>query len=275
MDVKPKVFQNKKNIFISIISILTLLIGGYRTIYWSSYYSYFNIDMRYVSASTSWTFNQILSYSLAFSYFIVTFPFVLQVYAAIISKDKKFYSITIMRAVFILCAIYIVSVMMSMVNYSPISDEQMLKKCLIQGIQSFPFICIACVFIYFFLICIYFYRNRMIDDLYEKTSDGTKHINEWIVFRYGVSIIGTLFFVALIICGIGNSRAAQKKDFLVTEDNKYIAMPISSDRYALIEFEETEDSIILFTEKQNFHEINGFPCTRQLFNKETVRIIDN
>ena len=79
------------------------------------------------------------------------------------------------------------------------------------------------------------------------------------------------FFLSISFTSIkGFGDAGLKRDFWVTEDNKYIAMPISDDRYALIEFEEKDNYIFLFTDKRDFHEINDFPCVKKIFSKQTV-----
>ena len=87
------------------------------------------------------------------------------------------------------------------------------------------------------------------------------------------NLTAVFFFVVFImwlVMGFGKSDAREQRTFWVTEDNKHIALPVSEDRYALIDIKEEDDYVILVTGKQNFHESNDFPCVRKTY--QEVRI---
>lgn len=77
-------------------------------------------------------------------------------------------------------------------------------------------------------------------------------------------------FIMWVVMGFGKSDAREQRTFLVTEDNKHIALPVSENRYALIDIKEEDDCVILITGKQNFHESNDFPCTRKTFREVKI-----
>lgn len=271
-DEKPKGFPTIRNgiIFIvSIIPILTLLVGAYRVTYWASYYSYFNIDMKYVSTGISWTFHDIYIISYLWICICASSLCAFRLYATIVLKEKNYLLRAIGRTIILLFFAYVESIFLSMpdgyVKYNS------LKEGLLLGVKIFPLICIVSLLFHSVLIYIFFHGNSIIDSFYYESSvDGKKHISRGSILSIGLVII--MFFCASVFFTStkGYEDAGLKRDFWVTEDNKYIAMPVSDDRYALIEFEEKGDVIFLFTDKRNFHEINDFPCVKKIFSKQTL-----
>lgn len=95
------------------------------------------------------------------------------------------------------------------------------------------------------------------------------------IFRKG--IIASAIASIIIICFFsyyiqtGRLSAYDQKEFLVTEDNKHIAIPVSIDRYAVINAEIRGEDLSLVMGGQDFHSVLDYPCQKRTF--QTVKKI--
>lgn len=324
---------------IAIVSgIIAFFTSTHRSLYLEGYYSYFDIDIKYVSKglyqSITDYFNFFVSGFLVsiVIYFMLILP--LQglypkwehfmkikddksLHPSVVNYIKKQLAIDSIKIfVYITITLFVTCIAQQMIN-APLYDEKGMPYDRTDIIYD-AFITIVnwglLILLGFITVILFYYMSYFINSLialyitdqgmaepqdenssqsniekiYLKLFPNNRHdddfkkrqMDELAIFKQPLYkrhtflfVIAGLIFLGLTYLGDGRSQgikdAHSQREFLVTEDNKHVAIPISESRYALIDIREEGDCLILLTGKQDFHESNDFPCIRKTY--EEVR----
>lgn len=95
-------------------------------------------------------------------------------------------------------------------------------------------------------------------------------------FSKGIIAFSVTSFIIICVFSYyiqtGRLSAYNQKEFLVTEDNKHVAIPVSMDRYAVINAEIRGEDLSLVMGGQDFQSVLDYPCQKRTF--QTVKKID-
>ena len=115
---------------------------------------------------------------------------------------------------------------------------------------------------------------EVINGYHEQSKNEEKNHKVFGAGHFVIFLIGALFAIMLWYMGTGTQAAMNQREFLVAEDNEHVAIPVSEDRYALIDIREENDCLILLIGKQNFHESNDFPCIRKTYSDVKIEPLE-
>lgn len=323
------------------LGVISFLTGKANAVYLYGYYSYFDIDMKYVSINENWNIGKNISFFSGLSVIFLAMFYIYSIYHILFRKWNNYYGFESDEKVhpkiskyfrrkiigqsiyYIVMSFFFLFVVFYLNTHGsyPYQEQDDYSSAMWTSIVFNMLIVFSALFLMFnkTISKVLDYKPidkvvKVLDEIgdpppepkpdeqaeetyYKIFPDGdksstSKYINMQEIYDFQdknkkaerIPRHLVVYFYSSIACAVvlismslfgrsGWSYARNQREFLVTEDNKHIAIPVSEDKYALIEIKEYRKKLTLLIGKQDFHDIDDYPCIRKTYQEVEKEVV--